>query len=311
MTSRFSEEDTVAERIASPSEPFSPPIVVAVDGSATACHAVAWAAVDAGLHCCRLHIVTSVSIPTGYGPGVALTDADTEWLCKDGERVLTEANGVARVAAYGEALDITTELVFDPIIPYLITRSRQARMVVVGSRGLGAIRRGLLGSVSTAVTRHAHCPVTVVHSTSATDALSSVKPVLVGVDGTENSVPAVEVAFEEASRRKVSIMALHAWSDQTSGLDVGISGWDVIHDTEDAVLAESLAGYTERYPDVSVTRVLLRDRPVRCLLDESERAQLVVVGSHGRGGFAGILLGSTSNALLQSVECPIIVVRQR
>ncbi|WP_412000697.1 universal stress protein [Nocardia sp. CWNU-33] len=296
----------MAERIAPPSEP----IVVAVDGSATAGHAAVWAAVDAGLHRCQLLIVTSVSIPKEYGPGVVLTDADTEWLREDAERVLTEATRVAR-AACGEALDIKTKLIFDPIIPYLIDRSRRARMVVVGSRGRGAIRRGLLGSVSTAVARHSQCPVAVVHSTSATDVLSSVKPVLVGVDGTANSMPALELAFDEASRRKVSLTALHAWSDQTSGLDVAVSGWDAIRESEDAVLAESLAGFAERYPDVSMTRVLLRDRPVRCLLDESERAQLVVVGSHGRGGFAGMLLGSTSNALLHSVQCPIIVVRQR
>ncbi|WP_460700804.1 universal stress protein, partial [Nocardia thraciensis] len=93
-------------------------------------------------------------------------------------------------------------------------------------------------------------------------------------------------------------------------LEPSILGWDVIRDTEDAVFAESLAGFGERYPDVPVRRILVRDRPVRSLLEESEKAQLVVVGSHGRGGFAGMLLGSTSAALVQSVDCPIIVVRQ-
>lgn len=77
------------------------------------------------------------------------------------------------------------------------------------------------------------------------------------------------------------------------------------------MLAESLAGWSERYPDVAVRRVLVRDRPVRALLSEAENAQLVVVGSHGRGGFTGMLLGSTSAALVQSVECPIVVVRER
>lgn len=199
-------------------------------------------------------------------------------------------------------------MVTEPIIPVLIDRSRRARLVAVGSRGLGAFRRGLLGSVSTAVTRHAHSPVAVVRA--AADAVSASKPVLVGVDGSENSVPALELAFEEASRRKVGLIALHAWTDVSAALDVSVSGWDAIRDSEDAVLAESLSGHTERYPDVEVSRILVQDRPVRALLEQSEGAQLVVVGSHGRGGFTGMLLGSTSSALVQAVECPIVVVRE-
>ncbi|MBF6470052.1 universal stress protein [Nocardia beijingensis] len=289
--------------------PTDRPIVVAVDGSATSYHAAAWAAADAALHRARLHIVTSVSVRPGYGMGATLTEADVEWLRKDGERVLTEAARVARTTAAGEALTISTELTVAPIIPDLIDRSGRARTLVVGSRGLGAFRRELLGSVSAAMTRHAHCPVAVVRSTSATDPLTSGKPVLVGVDGTTNSVPAVELAFEEASRRKVGLIALHTWSD-SSGIDL-VPGWDAVREREDALLAENLAGFGERYPDVAVRRVLVRDRPVRSLLDQSEDAQLLVVGSHGRGGFTGMLLGSTSAALLHSVECPILVVRQR
>ncbi|MEV6325294.1 universal stress protein [Nocardia sp. NPDC051787] len=285
------------------------PIVAAADGSATSYHAVAWAAVDAAVHRCRLHIVTSVAIPTCVGPGPALTEHDVAWMRTEGERVLTDAARVARTAAVGEALAISTELIVEPVIPYLIDRSRQARMLVVGSRGLGAFRRELLGSVSMAATRHAHCPVAVVHSTSATDAFSSGKPVLVGVDGTANSEPAIELAYEEASRRKVGLTALHAWSD-TSSVDLRLD-WDAVREQEGELLAERLAGFGERCPDVRVRRVLVRDRPVRSLLDESDDAQLLVVGSHGRGGFTGMLLGSTSSALLHAVECPMIVVRER
>lgn len=78
---------------------------------------------------------------------------------------------------------------------------------------------------------------------------------------------------------------------------------------EDQLLGEQLAKITEHYPDVPVKRILVMDRPVRALLEESENAQLLVVGSHGRGGFTGMLLGSTSTALLNSVECPVLVVR--
>ncbi|WP_327138766.1 universal stress protein [Nocardia sp. NBC_01327] len=298
----------MTENSVRPDTLVNPPIVVAVDGSAIAYQAAAWAAVDAGLHGAPLLIVTSIAVTTGFAPGVVLSDDDVRILRTDGERVVLEAARAARAAAPGGELDITTEVTFDSIIPYLIDLSRRARVLVVGSRGLGAFRRELLGSVSTAVTRHAHCPVALVHNTAATDVLTAEKPVLVGVDGSDNSMPALVLAFEEASRRKVGLTALHTWSD-VSALDTPLPGWGMIQEQEAEVLAERVAGFGEQFPDVPVRRMLKRDRPVRALLDESEHAQLLVVGSHGRGGFTGMLLGSTSAALLHSVDCPAIVVR--
>ncbi|WP_227999649.1 universal stress protein [Nocardia australiensis] len=287
--------------------PINPPIVVAVDGSAISQHAAAWAAVDAAVHQCRLEIVMSFAVPFGFGPSVTVTQGDIDQLRGNAGRVLEEATGVARAAAPDATLAISTGVVDEPIIPALLTRSRQARMLVVGGRGFGAARRVLLGSVSAAITRHAQCPVTVVHMNSATDAITACKPVLVGVDGSRNSMAAIELAYDQASRREVGLIALHAWSDAIGY--VAAAGWAGIRESEDALFAESLAGWTERHPEVSVRRVLVCDNPVRSLLEESENAQLVVVGSHGRGGFAGMLLGSTSTALLHSVECPITVVR--
>jgi nucleotide-binding universal stress UspA family protein len=297
------------EKASCPAPPNSS-ILAAVDGSASSYQAVAWAAAEAALHRCALHIVTSMAIPTGFGPGISMGEADLEWMRRDGERILTEAARVARTASPGDEPAITTEVSFERVIPLLIERSAQARMLVVGSRGLGAFQRGLLGSVSTATTHHAHCPVAVIHGISAIDAVSAGQPVLVGVDGTANSVPAVELAFEEASRRKVDLVALHAWSD-TSGLDVPVRGWDGARESAEAVLAENLAGWSERYPDVAVRRIVTADRPARSLLEESANTQLVVVGTHGRGGFASTVLGSTSNALLHSIDVPMIVVRSR
>lgn len=293
----------------SPAPPgLGPPIVAAVDGSAPAHHAVAWAAVDAGLRRCPLQIVTSIAVPGIFGPGPALSEAAEQRLRAEGEQVLTEAARTARTAAAGETVAVSTQVVDRPIVPELIDRSSNIRMLVVGNRGLGAYRRELLGSVSSAVIRHAHCPVAVVSSASATDAVSAHKPVLVGVDGTANSVPAIRLAFEEASWRKVGVVALHAWDD-TGETVLPSEGGDVTRQQEDELLAERLAGFGECYPDVSVRRALVRDRPVRSLLAEAEYAQLIVTGSHGHGGFTGMLLGSTSAALLPSVSCPMIVVR--
>ncbi|WP_369690277.1 universal stress protein [Nocardia arthritidis] len=106
------------------------------------------------------------------------------------------------------------------------------------------------------------------------------------------------------------MVALHAWSD-TSGLDIPVRGWNAARESAEAVLAESLAGWADRYPDVVVRGIVTADRPALSLLNESANAQLVVVGTHGRGGFASAVLGSTSNSLLHSVEVPMIVVRAR
>ncbi|GAB0102713.1 universal stress protein [Nocardia sp. JMUB6875] len=288
--------------------PSNPPIVVATDGSAISYQAVAWAAAEAALHGAPLRIVTSIAVQVGYGPVPLLSDADIEYLRRDGERTTTEAARVARVAVPGAALSISADATLEPIIPHLLELSRQARTLVVGSRGRGALRRGLFGSVSTAITQHAHCPVAVVPGPAGLDPLAAEKPVVVGVDGTPNSMPAIEIAFQEASLRKVGLTAVHAWSDVT-GYYLPSPGWDSVREQESALLDERLAGFGERYPDVPVERTLVMDRPARALLGEAENAQLLVVGSHGRGGFTGMLLGSTANTVLHSAECPTLIVR--
>lgn len=292
-----------------PVEPDSP-ILAAVDGSAASYQAAAWAAADAVLRGCRLHLVTSVAIPTGYGPGAIMTGVDTEWLQVEGERIVTEAARFARNAVRGDVPPITTEVSWSTVIPDLIERSRKARMLVLGSQGAGALRRGLVGSVSGSVLRHAHCPVTLIRFEQADDPMAAIQPVVVGVDGSPNSVPALGLAFEEASLRKVGLTAVHAWSDAMVSHPLSVDWEATMADAEDRVLAASVAGLSARYPDVKVHPVVVRDRPVRALLEQAQAAQLVVVGSHGRGGFSGMLLGATSNALVHSVQCPIVVVRE-
>jgi len=140
-------------------------------------------------------------------------------------------------------------------------------------------------------------------------------PVVVGVDGSVSCRDAVEVAFEEASARGATLVAVNVWSDVSVQPSLGAvpedPHWSRIQTGEEIVLAERLAGYQERYPDVTVERVVARDRPVRVLSEYAEAAQLLVVGTRGRGGFKGLLLGSTSNALIQTADCPVLVVRSK
>jgi len=105
------------------------------------------------------------------------------------------------------------------------------------------------------------------------------------------------------------LIALHAWSD-AGVLDFPGLDWSTMKVSEDEVLAERLAGWQERYPDVAVRRDVVCDRPARQLIEHADAAQLVVVGSHGRGGFAGMLLGSVTAAVFQSTRAPVIVARQ-
>ena len=204
------------------------------------------------------------------------------------------------------SLDLRTETVFSAVLPMLVGASTQAQMIVTGSRGTTALSRFLMGSVSSSLLRHAHCPVAVIH---ADDDLADAKaPVLVGVDGSPASEGAIALAFDEASRRGVRLVALHAWSDFGVFPILGMAPQD--YETRGAeILAERLAGWQQTYPDVPVQRRLVCDKPAHWLIEESQHAQLVVLGSRGRGGFLGMTLGSVSSALAQSAKAPVIVHR--
>jgi nucleotide-binding universal stress UspA family protein len=134
-------------------------------------------------------------------------------------------------------------------------------------------------------------------------------PVVVGIDGSPASELATAIAFDEASWRGVSLIALHGWSDAHVS-DLLSLEWSAQQAVGEEALAERLAGWRERYPDAVVRRRIVFDAPARHLLEVAESSQLLVVGSHGRGGFSGMLLGSVSTAVAQAARVPVIVARQ-
>ncbi|MET9492941.1 universal stress protein [Nocardia sp. NPDC006630] len=298
----------MAEHVSPAQDPGNLPIVAAVDGSEISHQAVAWAATEAELRHCPLHLITSYALPVGRGTRTSLSAAEQAELREGAERMLTEATRIAR-KFIADDIVITTELCLDPITPALIDRSQHLRMVVVGNRGRRGISKAVAGSVSAALSRHAHCPVAIVHGDAQGGPSAAQKQVVVGVDGTSNSLPAIELAFEEAAQRRVGVRAVRAWSD-SSGFDLPVVGWDRIRQTEELLLDSELDEFSERFPEVPVELVVVRDTPERALLEHTADAQLLVVGSHGRGGFAGLVVGSVSIALLHLAECPVIVVRQ-
>ncbi|MEU6641549.1 universal stress protein [Saccharomonospora sp. NPDC046836] len=290
------------------------PILVGVDGSSSALRATEWSARAAVLHHAPLVLLAVVTVPAAYGAGAGVPPGFVDGLEEEGQRRLREAADAAkRVAGSRHELDLRTEFQIGAAIPVLRERAKQARMLAVGTRGLGELTGTFVGSVAVALVSYGPCPVVVVRGRTPGAYPPTEGPVVVGIDGSPLSEAALAVAFEEASLRGARLIAVHAWSDvpvrESFGMHTRPFDWAGIHTAERIVLAERLAGWQERYPDVDVDRVVVQDRPAHSLLHYAEHAQLVVVGSRGRGGFSGMLLGSTSNALVHTAPCPLLIVR--
>jgi nucleotide-binding universal stress UspA family protein len=290
-----------------------PGIVVGVDGSSGSKVAVQWAARDAKLRNVPLTLVHVVPATAGRWLESSLVPAWMRRQRERGRQVIDEALEVVNESCRRGPPQINCEMPSATAVPALVDLSKDAELVVVGCLGTGTLRGRHMGSVSSGLVHHAHCPVAVIHDGILLDADAERAPVLVGIDGSPESELATAIAFDEASRRQVGLTALHAWSD-VSVFDEIVTragrSWAELRAVEDEALAERLAGWAERYPDVPVRRVVVRDEPARQLVDQSEAAQLVVLGSHGRGGFAGMLLGSISAAVVLMARVPVIVARQ-
>ena len=287
------------------------PVVAGVDGSDSARHAAWWAAAEANRRGVPLRLVYAVNVATyagGFVPPVGLFEA----LEAEGRERLAEAEDEIR-RGFPE-LDVRVALRSGHPTPLLIEESREAAMVVIGSRGLGWVSGLLAGSTAVAMAAHAHCPVAVIRGQRAGQPPAERGPVVVGVDGSPVGEPAIAVAFDQANARGAELVAVHAWGEFASEVEFRyahqfISDWDPLERRARELLADRLASWQEKYPDVTVHRVVSGDQPTRALLGRAHEAQLLVVGSRGRGGFRGMLLGSTSQALVHRAECPVIVAR--
>jgi len=287
------------------------PVVAGVDGSECGLQAVRWAAAEAARRHRPLRLVAAHAWPAGGLVGDPGLGVDPRAVLRD--VVLGHLDTAAREAAR-VARDVEVERVEVTGFPetVLAAESRQAEIVVVGDRGLGGFTGLLVGSVAVALAAHAGCPLVVVRGAEPDRAAPLPDPVVVGVDGSPESEAALAFAFGAADLRRVPLVAVHAWWDLVVDPTMGpLVDWAAVEADEHEVLAERLAGWAETYPDVPVRRLVVRDRPAHALVEESGRAQLVVVGSRGRGGLRGMLLGSVSQALLHHAHCPVAVVRQR
>jgi nucleotide-binding universal stress UspA family protein len=281
-------------------------VVVGVDGSEPALRAVRWAAAEAVRRRVPLRVVTaSPWIPDhALGQG-GLGACYREVMLGQAHRNLDAA--VALAGQEQPRLQVERLLIVGYPIGVLRAEARRAELVVIGDRGLGGVTGLLVGSVAVGLAVRAECPVVVVRGEESTVVASL--PVVVGVDGSSHSEAALAFGFEAAAARGVPLVAIHTWFDLPVAPTIA-SGheWDAIEAHERQVLAEQLAGWGEKYPDVRVQRLVVRERPADALVNESGRAQLVVVGSRGRGCVSGLLLGSVSHAVLHRARCPVAVV---
>lgn len=285
-------------------------IVVGYDGSENAHAAVEFAAAEAVTRQLPLRLVHAFTPPmggAGLGYGTILP-ADALETMRDGIATHLQADA-EKISERFPELQIQTRVVVGNSAAALLDEAADADLLVVGSRGLGGFRGMLLGSTGIQVASHAPCPAVIVRAQAEPGAST----VVVGLDGSELSQAALAWAFDYASRHGLTLHAVHAWTLPSFDLLAAPAGpapadVDTIMEEERRSSAESLAGFADRYPDVTVEETVIKESPAQALLDAAKGAALVVVGTHGRGEFLSAVLGSVSQTLLRKAEVPVVVV---
>ncbi|QSB16510.1 universal stress protein [Natronosporangium hydrolyticum] len=283
------------------------PIVVGVDGSEPSRAACRWAATEARLRGHPLELVY------GYiGPALAvpLMAPPYDWLPpamqEEAEELVAQA--VAQVREQEPTVQVTGRAVAGAPNQLLVDLSAEAYQVVVGHRGHGGFRSLLLGSVASTVAAHAHAPVVVVRP-GVDHAQLRDAPVVVGVDGSATAQAALSFAFEEAELRSVPVHAVHVYQVPLMPSRADEVDPARVERAERQRLRQWVQPIRDKYPHVTVEEKLLTGQPSERLVDAAERAGLLVIGSRGRGGFKGMLLGSVSQQVIRHAEGPVAVVR--
>lgn len=283
----------------------TPHVVVGVDGAESSRQALDWAVEEATRRHLPLRVVCAWQ--SDYS---AETVARLSPSMEDHSRAVVEA-AAAHARTTSPGLDVSTSIVHAQAASALIAASRHADTVVVGARGVGALTEALAGSTSMQLAAYASCPVVVVRETAG--GRTRPRRVVVGVDGSDLSTEATGYAFEQASARGLGLTVLHAWNANvyTSGVALSalVEPWDELVAEQQEITGEAIARWADTFPDVDVHTEVTQGRPADVLVDASQDAELVVVGSRGRGGFRGLLLGSVSRSVLHRAHCPVAVVR--
>jgi nucleotide-binding universal stress UspA family protein len=272
-------------------------VLVGIDGSEQALAAVRAAVGEATRRKVPLHIVHAFiwsSLHVNVGP--VAPDLPATGLRHQAEDLLVEAAAEARKTA--PQIPVSTHLIDGAATPALLEESDPATLLVLGDRGLGGFSGLIIGSVAVHAAAHARCPILVVRG-----AEPAAGPVVVGVDGSEQSRLAIGFAFEESAQRGAELIGLHVWEGSPG------RSRDLVAQGAGQTLTKALSGWQQKYPAVVVKPELVRGDPRHELVERSRNAQLMVLGASGRDTFKGLLLGSVSQNLLYHSHCPIAVIR--
>ncbi|MEV0152493.1 universal stress protein [Micromonospora sp. NPDC050686] len=283
-------------------------ILVGYDGSADAAVALDWALAEAGRsgRPVRLAYVFEWLTVAGWiGPGVAPGIWPDDTARREVEGLVQKAASDAAAAHPG--LTVHGEVFDGPPALVLQERSAAASVLVLGSRGHGGFGGLLVGSTAVSVAAHAHCPVVVVRDSQP----GATGPVVVGFDGSESAQVALGFAVERAAQRRTPLRVVRV--TQPPSPRRGPSEEEAAASAaEDRTATEqALARWRETFPELAIEVEVVPGSAAGVLVEASRDAQLVVVGSRGRGGLRGMLLGSVSQQLIQHAHCPVAVARER
>lgn len=288
-------------------------VIAALDGASADGPLVDWAADEAARLRAPLRLMTAVD------PGIQLTPYDaiatgspslTEQLDADAHRLLEAA--AARARGRHQGLDIGISAPWGPAAAAIVRLSADARLVVVGAPARGLLDRILLGSVALPVVAHAPCPVAVVPADTVVTAPTDI---VVGVDGSERSGRAVELAMAMAEPTAARVTCVIGWNvevvDGVVVTEPGSERWAAVEQRYAARAHHVVDPVAARHPEVPVS-VDVRHGTASTVIREAAAeldADRVVVGSRGLGGFRGLLLGSVSRRVLEHAGRVVVVVR--
>lgn len=291
-------------------------IIVGLDGSKQSYGALRWAAHEAKLRNIPLRVVTAYSLPvftgSGFDAGYSVIDEDA--LVEGVAQILDEAKD--RLGALGDEIDLRVSVQTGDASAILLELSKNAELMVVGSRSHGAFLGRLLGTVSTSLPAHSHCPTVAVPHAYADkiaenpEILDERRPVVVGSDGSDQARLAILKAAEEASRRGAKLVLVNALAPYTGALNWVPAAVDFEAIYREVVAlqrkaAEWIRGY---FPELEIEFKLIDGSASQVLVEEGKTAELMVVGTRGRGGLTGMVLGSTSQGVLHHAPVPLMVV---
>ena len=284
-------------------------VVVGIDASRCSRRAAGWAAAEAVRRGGSLVLVHAYCLPpAGYSGDNPYPANLLPRLREEGEALLIDTAAALRLEQ--PTLAIETRMTYGDPATVLRHASATAQLTVVGARG-GHRVVSALGSVTVGIVSTNPGPVVVIHPGSQ---CAPSGPIVVGVDGSPINAAVLRFAFEAAILRGVPLVAVHCWTDPVIGGDMpyfteGIVDSACLATEQRHFLAQALAPWEAAFPDVVVQQVVIHGRPTPALLESSRTAQLTVVGSHGHNAMGGLLLGSTSVALITHSPSPVVVVR--